>query len=389
MDAGAILSVKIVSVDAVPLRRELDERFANAQKWIESREYCLVRIEADDGTVGWGECWGPIAGNREVLEERVAPWLAGRDPLAVERIHDELVFDLRSAYHSMIPSGVVSGVDIALWDLKGKALGESVTSLLGGRRRGDVDAYATGHFFRDVDSFKRLQELYTEEAVSHVEAGFDALKVKIGLSRHFPEWGPCEDIDLVRTVREAVGEDVQVMADANHAYDRAAARRVSNRLADLDCFFFEEPMPPEQINAYTTLNAATDVPIAGGECWAFQEEFDRVLDAGAVSYLQPDVTSAGGITSTRRAIEAANAAGVQVLPHVFGSAVALAASLQVLATIPGSPMLEFDRTPNPIREDLAVDPIVNDGSVVPIPNRPGIGINIDASVLERFRIDNQ
>jgi D-galactarolactone cycloisomerase len=379
--------MEVTSVEAVPLRRELDERFANAQKWIESREYCLVRVEADDGTVGWGECWGPVAGNRELLERRVGPWLVGRDPLAVERVHDELVFDLRSAYHSTVPTGVVSGVDVALWDLKGKALGESVASLLGGRRRDEVRAYATGHFFRDVDSFDRLRELFAEEAAGHVAAGFDAVKVKIGLNRHFPAWGAREDVDLVRAVREAVGDDVRVMADANHAYDRATARRVAEGLADLDAFFFEEPMPPEHVDAYAALNAAVDVPLAGGECWAFREEFDRVLDAGAVDYVQPDVTSAGGITSTRRAVDAAGGAGVQALPHVFGSAVALGASLQVLATVPGDPMLEFDRTPNPIRDELAVDPTTNDGNVVPIPDRPGIGVAVDPDVVERFRIE--
>lgn len=379
--------MEIAAVNAVPLQRDLDERFANAQKWIGSREYCLVRIRADDGTTGWGECWGPVAGNRELIDRRVAPWLVGRDPLAVEQIHDDLVFDLRSAYHSSVPAGVVSGVDLALWDLKGKALDSSVASLLGGRRRDDVEAYATGHFFRDVESFDRLCELYAEEAAGHVDAGFDALKVKIGLDRHFPEWGPCEDVDLVRAVRDEVGGDVRVMVDANHAYDRATARRVADGLADLDCLFFEEPMPPERIDGYAALNAGADIPIAGGECWALKPEFDRVVDADAVGYLQPDVTSAGGITSTRRAVETAHAAGVQALPHVFGSAVALAASLQVLATVPGRPMLEFDRTPNPIRDDLAVDPVTNDGSTVPIPEGPGLGVEIDGAVLDRFRID--
>jgi D-galactarolactone cycloisomerase len=297
------------------------------------------------------------------------------------------VFDLRSAYHSTIPAGVVSGVDVALWDLKGKALGESVASLLGGRRRDAVRAYATGHFFRDVDSFDRLRELFAEEAAGHVAAGFDAVKVKVGLARHFPAWGAREDVDLVRAVREAVGDDVRVMADANHAYDRATARRVAEGLAALDVHFFEEPMPPEQVDAYAALNAGGDVPVAGGECWAFREEFDRVLEAGAVDYLQPDVTSAGGITSTRRAVDAALSAGVGALPHVFGSAVALGASLQVLATVPGDPMLEFDRTPNPLRDDLAVDPVTNDGNVVPIPDRPGIGVTLDRDVLERFRAE--
>ncbi len=378
--------MEIRSVDAVPLRREPGDRFANAQKWISAREYCPVRIETADGAVGWGECWGPIAGTREVLDERVAPLLRGRDAAAVESIHEDLVFDLRSAYHSTVPAGAVSGVDLALWDLRGKAAGTPVATLLGGKRRESVPAYATGHFWPPAEEFTSVKESVVAEAEAHVAAGFDALKLKIGLERHFG-WGPEYDLDLVRAVREAVGDDVAVMADANHAYDLPTARRVADGLAEVDAAFFEEPLPPNRIDAWARLNRGSPVPIAGGECWAFAPEFRRVTNAGAADVLQPDVTSAGGLTSARRAAGIGDAAGVATYPHVFGSAVALAASLQLLATLPGSPRLEFDRTPNPIREDLAVDPIRNEGTRVPVPDGPGLGIEIDRETLDRFRCD--
>ncbi|MGM0592427.1 MAG: mandelate racemase/muconate lactonizing enzyme family protein, partial [Halobacteriota archaeon] len=147
----------IDSVEAIPLRRELGARFANSQKWFDSREYCLVKITDTDGTVGWGECWGPIAGNRELVDEYIAPWLVGKDPMNVEQIHADLRFKLRSVYHSYVPVSALSGVDIALWDLKGKLLGESISSLLGGRRRDEIRAYATGHFWPDVDSFEEVR----------------------------------------------------------------------------------------------------------------------------------------------------------------------------------------------------------------------------------------
>jgi D-galactarolactone cycloisomerase len=252
--------------------------------------------------------------------------------------------------------------------------------------RDEVRAYATGHFWPPVDSFEELREAVVAEAEGHVAAGFDALKNKIGLRRNLG-WGPKKDVELVRAIREAVGDDVRLMTDANHAYDVAEARKVAAGLEDLDVHFFEEPMRPEYIDEYAALNAETDVSIAAGECWAFVDEFDRALDANAVDFAQPDVTSAGGITSTRRVVAAAEGQNVQTLPHVFGSAVALAASLQVLATIRGDPMLEFDRTPNPIREDLAVEPITNEGNAVPIRDRPGLGIEIDEDVLAQFRID--
>lgn len=378
--------MEIRSVEAVPLRRELGERFANAQKWISSREYCLVRVETADGAVGWGECWGPVAGNRELIEERVDDFLRGRDAAEVERTHEDLVFDLRSAFHSTVPTGVVSGVDIALWDLRGKEAGAPAATLLGGKRRDSLRAYATGHFWPPADEFATVRESVVEEAEGHVAAGFDALKLKIGVERHFG-WGPEYDVELVRAVREAVGDDVSVMADANHAYDLPTARRVADGLAELDVEFFEEPMPPERLEAYARLNEASDVPVAGGECWAFAPEFRRVAELGAVDVLQPDVTSAGGLTATRRAADIGDAAGLATYPHVFGSAVALAASLQLLATLPGSPLLEFDRTPNPIREELAVDPIRNEGTEVAVPDGPGLGIEIDSGTLGEFRVD--
>jgi D-galactarolactone cycloisomerase len=378
--------MEIRHVEPIPLRRELDERFANAQKWIDSREYCLVRIETADGAVGWGECWGPIAGTRELIRDRVAPFLSGRAADHVESIHTDLVHDLRSAYHSTVPAGAVSGIDLALWDLRGKAAGTPAATLLGGRRRDAVPAYATGHFWPPADEFETVREAVVSEAESHVDAGFDALKLKIGTERHFG-WGPASDVELVRAVRDAVGDGVALMADANHAYDLPAARRVADGLADLDVEFFEEPLPPDRLDAYERLAEHSEIPIAGGECWAFAPEFRRVATVGAADLLQPDVTSAGGLTSARRIAEIADAAGLAIYPHVFGSAVALAASLQLIATLPGSPRLEFDRTPNPIREELAVDPIRNEGAEVPVPDGPGLGVEIDRETLAEFRVD--
>jgi D-galactarolactone cycloisomerase len=380
--------MRVTDVEAVPLRRDLDERIAIAQKWISSREYCLVRVETDEGVTGWGECWGPIAGNRETVEEYVAPWLEGREVAHLERVHDDLVFELTGSYHSYTPASVVSGVDIALHDALGKARGVPASALLGGRRRDSVRAYATGHFWTETDDFETLRDRVVAEAEAHVDAGFDALKNKIGFGRHpdFP-WGWREDVSLVRAIREAVGDDVRLMTDANHAYDLATAGRVGRALADLDVYWFEEPVRPHAIAGYEHLHATLDVPLAAGECWAFEHEFARALDAPAVGVTQPDVTSAGGLTSTRRVATLSDTHNVQCVPHVFGSAVALAASLQALATVPGRPMLEFDRTPNPIREGLAVDPVTNEGNTVAIPDAPGIGVEVDPDVLESFRVD--
>lgn len=379
----------IDAVTAVPIGRELDERFANAQKWIGRREYCLVRITDEVGRVGWGECWGPVAGNREVVEEFLAPRLVGRDSEAIAAIHDDLRFALRSAYHSAVPAGALGGVDLALFDLAGRRLDRSAAVLLGGRRRDAVQAYATGGFWPDAADRETLIDAVVAAARGHVDAGFDALKLKIGTERNLPFGGPETDLALVRAVREAVGPDVTLFADANCAYDSPDARRVGRGLADLAVGFFEEPVAPTERAAYARLNRTLDVPVAGGESWAVRETLADRLDRGCVGVVQPEVTSAGGLTAARRVVELATAAGVRPVPHVFGSAVALAASLQLLATLPAppAPRLEFDRTPNPLREGLAVDPVENDGPRVPIPEGPGLGIELDPDAIERFRID--
>lgn len=376
--------MEVEDVETIPVGRDLGERFANYQKWRDSRSYCLVRISAD-GYEGWGECWGPVAGNQEIVEETVAPWLEGKDARDVEQIHDDLRHILRMNYHTFTPTGVVSAIDMALWDILGKARGEPVSRLLGARRRDSVQAYATGGFFRDVDDFDQQREIITDEVCGHVEAGFDAVKMKVGLAGQFP-WGIKEDIELVRSVRAAIGNDVQLMVDANWAYNVPEAEYVGRQLADFDVHFFEEPIQPQHIDSYSQLTQKLEVPLAGGECWAFLEEFQDILNQNAVGYLQPDVTSAGGITSMRRIISTADAMGIQVYPHVFGTAVAIAASLQLLAIVPGEPLLEFDRTENPIRDELPVNSFETDGPLVHIPDQPGLGIEIDEDALDQFKI---
>jgi D-galactarolactone cycloisomerase len=376
--------MEIERIEAIGLRRELSEPFANAQKWITSREYCLVRVESA-GHVGWGECWGPITGNREIIEGVIAPWLRGRDPSHPEAVHDDLVTLLRGKYHSYVPWSAVSGIDVALWDLLGKREGKPISGLLGGRRRESIRAYATGGFWPDVESFEAVRESVVAEARAHVDRGFGALKTKIGLHHHFG-WDWRRDVELVRAIRDAVGPDVRVMADANHAYDVATARQVGSALAGLDVAFFEEPLAPERVGSYGRLQRDVEVPLAAGECWS-PPQFDRALESGAVGYVQPDVTSTGGLTPARRVVTTAAARNVQAIPHVFGSTVALAASLQLLATARGNPMLEFDRTPNPIRDDLATTAIENDGPEVPIPEGPGLGVGIDPEVLADFRVE--
>ncbi|WP_226013365.1 mandelate racemase/muconate lactonizing enzyme family protein [Halomicrobium salinisoli] len=371
------------SVETVALRSEPDEPFGYAQAWVEERTALLVRVETADGGVGWGECWGPIAGSRETIEDFLAPIVEGRDPADVERIYEDLRDRTRAAYQSVVPYPAISGVDLALWDLRGKRRGESVASMLGGRRRDAVRAYATGHYFKHGADLEAQYERIAAEAAANADR-LGAVKAKVGLS--LLGYGPDEDVELVRRIRDAVGPETTLLVDANYAYDAGTARRVGRELADLDVYWFEEPVPPTDVDGYARLRDALDVRVAGGECHT-PPEFDRLFEAGAVDVAQPDLCNAGGLTAGRRIADRAAGAGVPVVPHVWGTPVAIAASLQLIATLPGRPWLEFDSSSNPLREELAPDGFAaGDDGTVAVPDGPGLGVDLDADALDRYRV---
>ncbi len=377
--------MKISRVETIPVKGELDRPFGNGQGWTTSRQYLIVRVVAEDGTTGYGECWGPIAGNDRVVEGVIAPLLVGQDALATGLLWERVLFKLRWAYHSFAPYSALSGVDIALWDLKGKLLGLPVSDLLGGAFRESVPAYATGHYFRKVETLEEQVSAVLEEARGHLASGFKALKLKIGLGRTLG-WGTEADIALVRALREEVGSDVPLMIDANCAYDPSEALRVGRAAEELGVEWFEEPLPPDDLDGYSRLSAKLDVPIAAGESWALLYGFHEAFRRGAVSVAQPDVCSAGGITEVKRIADLAHALNVPCIPHVWGTPIALAASLQVLAALPGRVLLEYDRSDNPVREALFDESLsVRDDGTVYVPRSPGLGLEIDPERLESLR----
>ena len=379
------MDVVIEELEAIGVAATPEEPFGYAQEWVTERTATLVRVKASDGTIGWGECWGPVAGTRETITDFIAPRLEGEDPLAVERRFDDLIAASRAAYQSMVPYPAVSGTDIALWDLRGKLFGRSVADDLGGRRRDSIRAYATGHYFKHGASLEEQYERIAAEAADNA-AELGAVKAKIGLELlgHDHE----ADVDLVRRIREAIGSDADLFVDANYAYDTATARTVGRELESLDIGWFEEPVHPENVAGYEHLRRALDVPIAGGECHD-PVGFDRLFERGAVDIAQPDLCNVGGLTAARRIADRARSANARVVPHVWGTPVALAASLHLIATLPGSPWLEFDRSSNPLRKELAVEPIVTEADgTVPVPTGPGLGIELDRDAIARYRIND-
>ncbi|MFN3258993.1 MAG: mandelate racemase/muconate lactonizing enzyme family protein [Pikeienuella sp.] len=377
--------MKIAAVRPHVLRHELPEaeRFQSSFSTFRERWACLVEVECAGGVTGWGECLGPALPNAAIVEA-MAGRMIGRDARDIEPIWLDLYNEFRDQGQRGLTMTALSGIDIALWDATGKDLGAPVWRLLGGAHRMKVPAYATGGF-RPLG--RDRIEPSVREVTGYVAEGFRAAKIKIG-------YGAAEDARAIRALREAVGPEIALMVDANHGYDAVEAVALGRAVADLDIGWFEEPVTPEHLRAYAEVRARQPIPVAGGETWHGRAAFAAALEAGAVDILQPDVCGCGGITEMRKIVAMAETAGVRVVPHVWGTGVAVAAALQMLATLPPSPprheprppLLEFDRTPNPFRMAVLAAPVEHEAGEVAVPQGPGLGFEIDRVALERFSV---
>ena len=376
--------MKITGVHAHVLEAKLSQPFAYSRAWYDTRTAMVVEIETDQGLVGWGECYGPARMTAAVVES-VAPMLIGQDPLRTDFLWQRIYTQLRDHGQKGVVIQGLSGIDIALWDIKGKRFGVPAYRLLGGPLRTEVAAYATGLYRRKLgDPLRYLPD----EAAGYVAEGFKAVKLKVG-------FGVAEDAGVTRAVRDAIGPDVMLMIDANHAFDATAAIRLGREIEPCDIAWFEEPVPPEDIAGYRAVKSALSIPIAGGECEFTRFGFRELFVVRALDIAQPDTCAAGGLSECKKIADMAEAFGIRHNPHVWGTGIAIAASLQLLAVLPPhtppslmpiEPMLEFDRTEHPIRQALLAQPIEHAGGIVRVPDGPGLGIEVDRKALARFAV---
>ena len=376
--------MRITSVRTHILEAPLSQPFAYSRAWYDTRTAMVVEIETDSGLTGWGECYGPARMTAAVVEA-VAPWLVGEDPLRTDFLWQTIYARLRDHGQMGVVIQGLSGIDIALWDIKGRHFGVPCYQLLGGGLRTEIKAYATGLYRRKGgDPIKYL----AEEAAGYAADGFSAMKLKVG-------FGVDEDALTTRAVREAIGSKVALMVDANHAFDAVAAIRLGRMIEQYDIGWFEEPVPPEDIAGYRAVKDAIAIPVAGGECEFTRFGFRDILASHAIDIIQPDTCAAGGLSECKKIADMAEAFGVRYNPHVWGTGIAIAASLQLLAVLPSQtptslaplePMLEFDRTEHPIRQALLIQPIEHVRGVVRVPDAPGLGIEIDRKALARFKM---
>lgn len=378
--------MKITAMKAHVLEAPIEQRFAFSQAWVDRRVGLVVEIETDTGQVGWGDGYGPPWALATVIERSYAPRLIGRSPLAGDALWEELYNALRDHGQRGIAVQALSAVDIALWDLRGKHYGAPVHALMGGPLRTSVNTYATG-LYRRSDDRAANHRLLRAEAEGYLAAGFRAMKTKVG-------FGFEDDVALVAMLRETIGPDVALFVDANHGCDVVQAKRLARAIEPYGIGWFEEPVEPEDLEGYREVRAATSIPIAGGECSFTRHDFRRILEARAMDVIQPDTASCGGLTEAKRIADMAWTHGVRYNPHVWGTGIGLAAAMQLLAVLPTGvpsfgahqPLLEYDSTPHPFRQDLLVEPVRVERGVAHVPTGPGLGVEIRRDVLQRWRV---
>ena len=386
--------MKISSIKSHVLRYELDKELGYSQQYYKHRTAHLVEIETDEGITGWGECFGPgniALANKYIVEKVIQPLIIGEDPINKEYIWHKVYNLLRDSGQKGMPIQALSGIDIALWDILAKKAKLPLYQLLGGKTNSKIPVYGYGMMLQKKP-VEELCELFKKEANQIKEKKFKAMKMKVGL-------GPKEDLMLVSAVREAIGNNFKLMVDANHAYNRNDALYVGKGLDEMEIYWFEEPVAPEDYDGYKELKEKLKTNIAGGEAEFTKYGWNQLIKNNCIDIAQPEVCGLGGITEYLKVSALAQSNFIPIVNHVWGSALSVAVNLHLLTSLPDMPgglfptksMLEFDTTEkNIFITDLAeekfsiLDQVKDkDGFASPLENI-GIGINPKKEFIKEY-----
>lgn len=375
-----VSSLKITGLETFALKHRLKKAIGPSTTLYPFRDALIVKITTDSGIIGWGEA-ADVGGTRGIIEENLKPKLLGKNPLEHRKLW-------RTLWGPNFGDGrAVGGVDLALQDIRGKALGVPVYGLYGGPVRDKLFAYASSmNYTEGVDPLDQ----HPAEAKKLVQQGFRALKARTG------RFGPKKDLAVLAKVREAVGPEIRLQTDGNGGMTFAQSINFAKELEKLDFYFLEEPIPQRGpfYPGYPELTAALDIPLAGGEVLDSRLNAKELIVAKAFDIIQPDATLCGGIGECIAIAEFASLFGVLCHPHCWGGALAIAAAMHVVACIPDftwghttdQPMLEIDVYENPFRDELTSFKFdVKDGYIA-LPTKPGLGIDIDEDVIRKYLV---
>ena len=384
--------MKITNVEAIslivpikkPIKAPISIPYADELEKVVFKEYrtTLVKVETDEGITGYGECMVRLAptATRDIVEY-VKPLLIGKDPMNTEYIW-ELLFGtmMNRGHYQGFYIEALSGIDVALWDIKGKALNLPVYRLLGGSEEPKIWAYASSIRFRDMETMLATAQKFKDQ-------GFTAMKIKIGQ-------GLETDVMAVEAVRNHVGDDITLMVDANCGYDTKTALQVGKALEKYNLRWFEEPVAPDNYEGYRLLSENLSIPIAGGEAHFLRYGLKDLITKGKVDIIQPNVCRAGGVTECLKIHGLARAYNVDYLVHTgSSSAVCIAVSLHLAAAFTDCFIFEHMQSDwskdqrNPLRWDLTPLPIKSfENGYITLNDKPGFGMEINEDVIKAYKI---
>ena len=368
--------IRITSVRIHHMEGRLSERFGWSLNWTWRRTVDLIEVTTDAGLTGWGEgAWGGD------LLRRNPELVIGRSPFELAGIYDSLRAPTANQRRTGPPLG--SGLDIALWDLAGRALDTPVCRLLGRVYRDRVEAYCTALYRKD---WPDLAEGLSQEAIEWKARGYRAIKMKIG-------YDPVTDLRIVRAVRDTVGDELLLGVDSNCAYDSSTAIALARQLEPFNLMWWEEPLLADDLDGYDRLARATSIPIAAGESENADWLATHYVIPQRVAILQPDLEWVG-LTGFRELNRFCWLRHMRLVPHNWGTALRTAATLHAMATCPPltealTPpriLFEFDRAEHPFRDAILRQRLdIDSEAQVAVPLGPGLGVDVDTDAVARFR----
>jgi galactonate dehydratase len=346
------------------------------------KNWIYVKVETDDGIVGWGEAYSQYDRDRAVGAhvEELGRYLVGRDPFQIKHFTQIAFDDYAQRRGSLEFYSAISGMEMAMWDICGKAVNQPVYNLLGGPVRDKIRVYANGWYYKMTKASD-----YAEAAEKVIKQGFTAIKMdpltgpwRNFISREQEEYS----VEVLRAVRDAVGPDIDILLDLHRRLAPMHAVRLADRYAEFNPYYFEEPCMWENVEALAEIRAKVSLPVVTGEAIYAKAGFRPVLDAGAADILNPDVASCGGILELKEIAAMAEPHYVAISPHNYNSTVvALAATVQASAMMPNFIITEYFLPFVELGDEVSPNQLKPENGYIRIPTAPGLGVDVNEEAL--------
>jgi D-galactarolactone cycloisomerase len=367
--------MKIKEIHTYLLQKKLSSSMRISRGGFDVRTHIIVKVITDDGITGLGEGVGNAHLIQQILNGSLIEQAIGLDPMNIEVVRSKLIDS--HVYFEQKGSVIcaASAIEMACWDIKGKALNVPVYQLLGGLYRDKIEAYASDVYWEEEP------ENMGKNASRACDMGFRTIKAHLGCR------SPREDTRRVQALRDAIGAEVDLMIDLNGGYNRLQAFQAANLWESYNLTWFEEPVAPNELDCLQDLRSRTRIPIAVGENEFRVHGFKQLFDKNAVDIAMPDIGRVGGIQETRNICALAQGYGILVSPHNYSSGILLGATIQLMASIPNTHLLEIDTSDNAVYQELLLEPLqVKDGFVL-VPDFPGLGVELNNEVLNKYAIN--